>query len=879
MPALPDTNLTRSLAEHRSRTLQIQRQSVELDLTDAADPDATTFGTVSTIGLTSTDPRVLLDFIGAGVEEVLVDGQPWPFAYDGVHVELADLPTGRPIQVAVTARGTYSRTGQGLHRYLDPADGATYLYTHSETTDARRFIVCVDQPDLKAEFSVVVTAPREWLVLSNQPETEGAALPQAPDAAAEETATHVFAATPPLSTYLMCLAAGPYRRWEDSWTDGVTTIELGVLCRQSIAEAMDAQAVLDLTKAGLTFFHDLFEFPYPWGKYDSVFVPEYNLGAMENPGLVTFNDAYVFQSAATAHQYEARASTVMHEMAHMWFGDLVTPPWWSDLWLKESFADYMGNLATAEATEFTDAWTAFSLGRKGRGSADDQRPTTHPIVADIPDIEAARQNFDGITYSKGAAVVQQLVAYVGREAFAQATRAFFREHAFGCATLEDLLAALHAASGRDLQTWATAWLQSAGISTITAQVDAPAGTIERLRLTQSGVDPTTGEEILRPHRVAVGCYALEDGSLRRTHRFEVDLIEEDVDIPEAVGIEVPDLLLLNDDDLTYATVRLDDVSTRAALTGVSTIPTSLSRAVVWAALWDACRDGLLPAADYIDAALSQIGDEPDPAIQALALRRAVFAATQFTAGADRAATWRRLLDGAWTHLLQAAPGSDAQLTWARTVASAAALDDAHADDLRAILRGDRVIEGLPLGPELTWSWWTALAATGHVDAHELAAVRAQDTTSLAPIRLERALASRPDAQVKAQVWQTLLTEVDASNDLVTARVTGWAQPGQEAVRPDRLTDYLEALEPVWRSRSQEIAERILEVAFPSEVDLADAPEGRPRVHPVVLACTRWLEEHPDAPRALRAVVIEGVDDALRALHAQACRPESAEPLE
>ena len=871
MPANPDTNLTRDLAQHRSATLQIQRYTAELDLGGAADPATATFSTTSTIDLTSSDPRVLLDFIGAGVDAVSIDGQPWPFVYDGAHLALEDVPTGRPVAIRVAARADYSRTGQGLHRYVDPADGATYLYSHSEPTDARRFVVCVDQPDLKAPIQVTVTAPSDWLVLSNQPEVATDSEADSDVASPTGVTRHEFSATPPLSTYLLCVAAGPYRRWEDSWTDGEQTVPLGVLCRRSIADAMDAQTVLDLTKSGLTFFHELFEFPYPWGKYDTIFVPEYNLGAMENPGLVTVNDAYVFQSAATAHQYEARASTIMHEMAHMWFGDLVTPPWWSDLWLKESFADYMGTLATAEASEFTDAWTAFSLGRKGRGSADDQRPTTHPIVADIPDVEAARQNFDGITYSKGAAVLQQLVAYVGREAFTRATRTFFREHAFGCATLEDLLAALHDASGRELQSWAGEWLQTAGISTITAQVDAPAATIERLRLTQSGVDAVDGEEIVRPHRIAVGCYTLEDGALRRTHRFEVDLLDEDVDVPEAIGLPVPDLLLLNDDDLTYATVRLDDVSTRTALTAVSTIPSSLSRAVVWAALWDACRDGLLPAADYIDGALSRVGAEPDASIQALALRRAVFAAIYYT-GEDRAAVRRRLLDGAWEHLLAATPGSDAQLTWARTLASAAGMDDARAADLRSVLDGERVVEGLPLSPELTWSWWAALAATGHASAEELRAVRERDETSLAPIRLERALSARPDAEVKAATWQALIEEVDASNDLVTARVTGWAQPGQEAVRPDHLRDYLAALEPVWRTRGQEMAERILEPAFPGELDLVDAPGQDAVEHPVVVACTRWLAEHPDAPRALRAVVIEGVDDALRSLRAQAARP-------
>ncbi|MDO5712544.1 MAG: aminopeptidase N, partial [Micrococcales bacterium] len=657
-------------------------------------------------------------------------------------------------------------------------------------------------------------------------------------------------------------------------SDGAATVPLAVLCRQSIAEAMDAQTVLDLTKAGLTFFHALFAYPYPWGKYDSIFVPEYNLGAMENPGLVTFNDQYIFQSAATRHQYEARATTILHEMAHMWFGDLVTPPWWSDLWLKESFADYLGTLAAAEASEFTQAWTSFALARKSRGSADDQRPTTHPIVADIPDVEAASQNFDGITYSKGAAVLKQLAAYVGSDAFTRATRAYFRTHAFGCATLEDLLQALQEASGRHLQSWAHEWLATAGISTITAQVDARADTIERFTVTQSGVDAMTGEPVVRPHRLAVGFYRHEDDqggieSLTRTHRFEVDLVDDSVDVPEAVGLPLPDLLLLNDDDLTYAIVRLDETSTRTALDRLGAIPEALSRAVAWGALWDACRDGLLSGHDYVDAALHQAGREPHPGLQSVALHRVPLAVERFLAGQDRMAARRRVLDAAWEHLLTAAPGSDAQLTWARILALAASVDDARAQDLRDVLTGRRVVDGLVLSTQLTWSWWTALSATGQAAEPELRRLRELDRTSLAPIRLEQALAARPDAAVKEAVWTALLRETTASNDLVTARVTGWAQAGQEHVRPGRLAAYLAALEPVWHGRGQEIAERILQVAFPSEVDLSDAADGDPINHPVVLGATAWLGAHPDAPRALRSIVIEGSDDVVRALRAQA----------
>ena len=437
-------NLNRSEVAERSRAISVAGYRVELDLRSAVDSAVKTFSTVTTIDLTSSVESTWLDFVGAAVDSVDVDGASIPVEYDGSRIVLRGLGGSNVVRVA--AHGHYSRSGEGLHRFVDDADDQTYLYTQYEPADARRVFACFEQPDLKAPFTFEVTAPDGWEVLSNQPATQTLSV----DGAQRVT----FAPTLPISTYITAIAAGPYHRVASSWSRGELTVELGALCRASLAPYLDAENVFDITRQGLDFYAEYFDYPYPFGKYDQIFVPEYNLGAMENPGLVTFTEAYVFRGTATDEQHQRRANTILHEMAHMWFGDLVTMVWWDDLWLKESFADFMGSLVSAEATRFTDAWVAFAIKRKAWAYLQDQLPTTHPIVADIVDLEAAKLNFDGITYAKGASVLKQLVAFVGRDAFFEAARRYFKAHAFGNTTLVDLLDVLAETSGRDVREWA-----------------------------------------------------------------------------------------------------------------------------------------------------------------------------------------------------------------------------------------------------------------------------------------------------------------------------------------------------------------------------------------------------------------------------------------
>ncbi|WP_289033357.1 aminopeptidase N [uncultured Arsenicicoccus sp.] len=871
-------NLLRREAQHRSEHLRIATYEVELDLSGADDLAQPTFPTRTTVTFTSTTPETFLDFLGPVVRRVEVNGTDVEVEHDGNRVQLRGLlvggdGVGGDNVVTVEGEGAYSRSGEGLHRYRDPVDDEVYLYTHFEPTDSRRVFAGFDQPDLKGRFTVVLTGRADWELLANQPVVSRDSAGTRADGV--ELVRQVHAPTPPLSTYVTCVAAGRYHRVDDVWRGGgrdgsSLEVPLAALCRRSLVGSFDGERILDTTRRGLDFFHEHYDFPYPWGKYDSVFVPEYNLGAMENPGLVTFRDAgYVFQSAATRSQHETRSNTILHEMAHMWFGDLVTPRWWDDLWLKESFADYMGTEANARATEFTDAWTPFCARRKAWAYLQDQLPTTHPVVADIPDVEAAKQNFDGITYAKGASVLKQLVAYVGKEAFFAGARSYFRDHAYSSAGLVDLLAALEAASGRDLGGWSRLWLRTAGIGTLTPQVVERDGVVERLVLRQEAVDAMTGESVTRPHRLVVGLYALQGDSLQRTSRIELDLVTDEHEVTEAVGLPVPDLVVVNDDDLTYAKVRLDDRSLATVRGHLSSISSSLTRAVLWSALWNSCRDGELPAEDYVRLVLDHGPREEDVALLATVTANAQTAVEAYAPPASRPSTREAFLDGVVRELEAAEPGSGAQLVWARVLASGSATSPRHADHVRSLLEGHVEIEGLALDPELRWAFLQSLAAQDRVAPSQLDAEMQQDRTSLAPVRHRAALASYPRAEIKREAFRTVVEDTGLTNDLVTAWTTGYAQPGHASLTADLVPAYFAALEGIWDSRSQELASRAVLGLFPRGVDLD--PGQEPEAHPVPVAAQAWLDEHPSAPGGLRRLVIEQRDHVLRALRAQTCR--------
>jgi aminopeptidase N len=828
---MSSANLTRAETSARSGALTVHSYRVELDLSAAADPAVEAFSSTTTVEFAATAESTWFDFIGSNVESVTLNGHDVDVRYDGARILVDGLDAQNT--VTIVAKAAYSRTGEGLHRFTDPVDAETYLYTQYEPADARRVFACFEQPDLKAPFTFVVHAAARWTVVSNQS--------VAGHTVNGDVQRVVFEPTLPISTYITAVIAGPYHREEGVWSRGERTVPLGVYCRRSLAKHLDADEFLEVTRQGLDFFADAFDYPYPWGKYDQVLVPEYNLGAMENPGCVTFTERYIFRGAATASQHERRATTILHEMAHMWFGDLVTMKWWDDLWLKESFADYMGSLAVAEATAWPDAWVSFAERRKTWAYLQDQLPTTHPIAADIVDLEAAKLNFDGITYAKGAAVLKQLVAYVGRDAFFDGARHYFREHAFGNTTLNDLLEALEQTSGRDLRAWSTHWLETTGVTTLTV-AQGPNGL---------AIVPSDD----RPHRLAVGWYDADaSGAIVRRARREFDVAGE----PVGIGDKDAALVLLNDGDLTYAKVRLDERSLATVEAKLSAIVDPLARGLVWSSLWNATRDGDYPVARYLAVARGHATAETNTGLLAAVLGNALFAIQHYVPESARTAERSAWLRTTWSGMTSAEPGSGAQLAWARAVAGAASYDDGRAADILAILDGSAATpEGLALDPDLRWSLSSALATTGNADESMLLAELARDDTASGRTALIEALASRPLEWVKADAWNAALTDTSLSNDHLEATIAGFTAGGRRDLTARHDGEYFAALREVWAQRSIEMAELIVDGLFPRGDSLTDADA--------------WLSANDDAPAALLRLVAEGRDYLARDLRVRAAQ--------
>ena len=864
---MSNQNLRRDEAATRSALITTHSYDVSLDVRQAADPDVAGYTSRSVINFSAADPgsSTFLDFISSEVHSVFLNGKGLDVndVVDGSRIRLDNLQAEN--QVTVTGTALYSTSGEGMHRFVDPADGQCYLYTQYEPADARRVFANFEQPDLKAEFTFHVIAPSAWQVASNGVETGRTLLTSDPD-----TSRWDFAPTKAMSTYITTVLAGPYFKAEDSWrgtlTDGsVLDVPLALYCRASMASSFDPAALFTLTKNGLDFFNELFDFPYPWGKYDQAFVPEYNLGAMENPGLVTFTENYVFTSRAADSQYQARANTLLHEMAHMWFGDLVTMQWWDDLWLKESFADYMGTLGVDRTTDWDTAWVNFANNRKAWAYVQDQLPTTHPIVADIPDLEAAKQNFDGITYAKGASVLKQLVAYVGFEAFVAGSRRYFKDHAYGNTTLADLLAALSAASGRDLGEWARQWLQTSGISTLTTGIEEHDGVLGTVTLHQDAQDPTTGRQEPRPHRLRIGLYGMDDaGALVRTDSVETDISGARTDVPALAGKPRPDLLLVNDDDLSYAKVRLDPRSEATVRASLSALTDPMARALCWTALWDSARDAVTPSALYVDAVQRFGPAETGIGVLLNVLGNASTAIERYVPASRRDGIRRSFLSVAAEELQRAAPGSDQQLAWARTVAATSRYDGSMLDLLRGILDGSTVIDGLSVDAELRWNLWHALAANGQATSEQLGAELARDNTAAGKSGHATALAARPEAAVKEAAWQEAVHGTSLSNQQLSATIAGF-NTAPAALLGGFADRYFECLEDVWAGRSIEIASRIVRGLYPAGQDLDG---GSPETHPVIVRTDEWLAAHPEAPRALRRIIIEQRSHLHRALSAQ-----------
>ena len=721
--------------------------------------------------------------------------------------------------------------------------------------------------------------------MSNTRPHAGVLNAQAPTGTDGGCETTSFAASRPLPSYLTALAAGPWHRVTGQWTSPSRqglTIPLSWSCRASLAEHLDAAELLDLTRAGLDLYDRSYAYGFPWDSYDSVLVPEYNLGAMENPGCVTFNeDLYLFRGPVTRSQRAGRANTILHEMCHMWFGDLVTPTWWEDTWLKESFADHQGTWAEAEAAGYTEAWVSFASTRKAWAYLEDSRPaTTHPIVAQVDDVEAARQAFDGITYAKGAAVLKQLVAHVGQDTFLKAAGLLFERRAYGNASLDDFLRVLSQVSGRDMHDWARAWLHTAGPSVITDELAVQEGRLVCLTLRQEGTDPVTGQGVLRPHTLVVGLYSFDgDGALVRTHRLPVALETERVDVAEAVGLPAPDLVVVNDEDLTYAVVRPDDASLACLTTSLSSLRDPMARSLAWSMLHNLVRDAVIDAALFVQSVLAHADDDTEPSTLTALLNQALRVACRYADPHMRRALLERLLaddstesskekkpavlHGGWGRLRAAAPGSDAQIVRARAWLEAAgqarllgeAMSTQMAARVREILGG--ALPGLELDADMRWRAMTALARLDAVSTDELDAERKGDPTASGITHHLRASTSMPRQDLKAEVFDRLLTETALSNEHIDALVAGFGVDAHRDLTAAFPSRYLQELQGLWSGRGQEIATRLVVGLFPACGDESDAQ-----------SVEDWLAKHPEAPSALRRLILKSLDDLRRALTAR-----------
>lgn len=851
--ALP--NLTRDEAIERAALVTVGNYRIVLDLTTGEK----TFRSTTTVefeALPGADTTI--DLAAGTVHSAVLNGEQ-------IDVSEYDESTGIPLRglattntLVVDADCLYSNTGEGLHRFVDPVDGEVYLYSQFETADAKRMFACFDQPDLKATFDVTVTAPSHWQVISN-----GATVSADEDG---NTKVHTFATTPRMSTYLVALIAGPYARWDDVYADEHGEIPLGLFCRSSLAEFMDAERLFTETKQGFGFYHQNFGVPYAFGKYDQLFVPEFNAGAMENAGAVTFLEDYVFRSKVTRYSYERRAETVLHEMAHMWFGDLVTMTWWDDLWLNESFATFASVLCQAEATEYDQAWTTFANVEKSWAYRQDQLPSTHPVAADIPDLHAVEVNFDGITYAKGASVLKQLVAYVGLEHFLAGLRDYFAAHAFDNATFDDLLGALEKASGRDLSDWGRQWLKTTGLNTLRADFDVDAdGRFTRFAIAQGGAAPGAGET--RVHRLAVGIYDNDPttGKLVRVHREELDISGPLTDVPALQGVSRGQLILVNDDDLTYCSMRLDPESLRVAIARIADIEEPLPRTLVWSAAWEMTRDAELKARDFVALVMSGVQAETEVGVAQRLLLQAQTALNSYADPAWACANgWPAFADRLLDLARESAPGSDHQLAFVNALCTSV-LQLNHVAVLATLLDNEPAevnLPGLVIDTDLRWRIVTALAAAGDLDGDSpetpfLDAEAANDPTAAGRRHAAAASAARPQLAVKESAWKQVIEDDTLANITARAIIGGFAPAGQNALLQPFTERYFAAIAGVWERRSSEVAQTVVVGLYPSW-DISEE---------ALSAADTFLGG--ELPSALRRLVLEGRAGTERSLKARA----------
>ncbi|MBD8484174.1 MULTISPECIES: aminopeptidase N [Frigoribacterium] len=842
---MPGENLTRVEAQERKNVVDVQSYEIALDLTRGDE----VFGSSTTVRFTATPgASTFIDALTRTVHSVTLNGTALDVdaVSDGVRIQLAELAAENVLEVVADAE--YTNTGEGLHRFVDPVDGEVYLYSQFEVPDSRRVFAVFEQPDLKATFQFAVTAPTRWQVVSNQPTPE--------PVVDGETGTWTFSPTPVLSSYVTAIIAGPYDvvRSDLTSSDG-RTIPLGIFTRRSLTEYLDADYIFEKTRQGFAYYEEKFDYAYPFDKYDQLFVPEFNAGAMENAGAVTFVETYVFRSKVTDAIKERRVVTILHELAHMWFGDLVTMKWWNDLWLNESFAEWASTISTAEATEWTEAWTTFQAMEKSWAYRQDQLPSTHPVVATINDLEDVQVNFDGITYAKGGSVLKQLVAWVGIDAFYAGVAAYFKKHHHSNTELSDLLVELEATSGRELTSWSKLWLETAGVNTLRPELEVDEnGVITSFAVLQ---EAAADHPTIRPHRLAIGLYALQGDALVRTDRVEIDVDGTRTEVPELVGLNRGDLVLINDDDLAYAKIRLDEVSLATAIAHLSKISNPLARALVWGSVWDATRDAETSASDYVRLVLDNIATETESTTIRTTLSQLLQTARSYVAPARRTSTITEVGDGLWALAQGAEAGSDAQFQFV-TFFAAIASTETHREALAGLLDGSLALKGLTVDTDLRWQLLEGLVLVGGAGEAEIDAALAEDNTANGAQAAARARATIATTEGKLAAFASVVDSAEQPNAIVRATTLGFQHTNDPAILQPLVERYFSSLTGIWESRSYHIADTLVSGLYPA--GLADQA--------LVDASYAWLEANPETP-ALRRIVSESVAGVERALRVQA----------
>lgn len=841
---MPGINISRTEALERSSHLSIESYEVFLDVTGTGE----SFFSRSTVKFScdQTGYKTFIDAVAARVISATLNGFPVDTnGFDGQTIYLNNLQSENTLVIEVEV--LYSKNGEGLQKSVDPVDNETYLYSQGETAYIRQMYPCFDQPNLKATFSLSVLAPQHWEVVSNSPV---ASIAQDGD-----SKLWSFSATPRISTYITALVAGPYYHVHDEYV-GEKTVPLGIYCRKSLASSLDPQEIFQTTKEGFAYFEQIFGLAYPFEKYDQAAVVDFNAGAMENSGIVTFReDLLVFRSRVTEQRRESRAHVILHEMAHMWFGNMVTMYWWDDLWLNESFAEWTSYLALTEATRFKTGWTSFIVQNKSWAFKQDQLVSTHPIAVNMEDIESVNANFDGISYAKGASVLHQLMAYIGRENFITGLQAYFAKFAWQNTQLSDLLDQLEIASGRDLKSWSDTWLKTAGINTLNPVLEELDGKYSSVAIKQEAPVIPSGSQEIRPHRIAVALYDLTENQLILRKRSEIDVTGELTEVTELVGEKVADLLLINDGDLAYSKVRFDQRSVETAKEHLGKISDPITRVLVWTYTWDMWRDAELSTHDFVELLLQGLKAENLTSVLSALAKDLVGVIKQSSNPATRAVLLERCATILHELLVVAEPGSDAQFIFAKAFVGLAESRD-QVDAVKQFISVG--LPGLPIDRDMRWFLTIELAKRGAITRAEIDQVLTGDQTDTGELSHSEAIASLPEAAVKAATWNSLLNE-SLSNSQRAHLAQGFMHAEQSELLSAYVDPYFDALFSLWSSTSFEEASSKVESLYPRYI----VSQG------TLDKTDNWLSGVGiDAPAVLRRIVSEARDSLARNLKIQ-----------